>query len=1095
MKPARLVALSGWALTLTAGTALAVDTHDTRLLSQPAVSASHIAFIYDADLWIAEADGSSPRRLTTAEGVESNPAFSPDGSLIAFSGDYDGNVDVYLMPVAGGAPTRLTWHPQDDIVRSFTPDGSAVLFQSQRSVATRRHHHLYLVPIEGGAPRRLPIPTGTEASFSPDGKRIAYVPIAGRFSQWKGYRGGTTSRIWLMDLDDQQVVQVPQPEGRCNDTDPMWVGERVYFASDRDGELNLFSFDPATGAVEPLTHHQGFPVVNASAGAGRIIYEQEGWLHTFDIGSRSETRLRVGVGADLREARGRWAKGAKWVRNLSLAPDGKRVAVEFRGEIVTVPAEKGDPRNITHSPGAHDRSPAWSPDGKQIAYFSDAGGEYGLLVAAQDGTGEPRRYPLTGAGFYGELHWSPDGKHIALQDNSLSLFVLDLASGRLAKVAQEPVYSPMVTLTSRWSDDSRWLAYTLNTAGLFQTVYVYSMEEGRSFAISDGMSEMSEPAFDPNGKYLYMLGSTDAGPVKDWFAQSTTDMPITHTIYAAVLDKEAPSPIPPQSDEVGTEDAKGDDEKAGDKKATEKNEAAAGPTRVRIDFEGLADRIVPLPVTGATLRNLRVGKSGELYYLESRGFAKFEALQAPSELKRFTLEEREPKSLGKDVLAFEISQDKTKVLVSRKEQWVVAELGKELEAGKGQLRIDDVSVRVEPREEWPQIFAEAWRINRDYFYAPNYHGADWPAVRAKYEPFVAHAATRADLERIIRWMASELSVGHSYSREGETIEEPKKVSVGLLGADYEIAEGRYRFAKVYGGLNWTPDLRSPLVTPGVEVQAGEYLLAVNGVDVTPPENLYRRFENTADRQVKITVGPHADGRDSREVTVVPVGNEADLRYRDWVEGNQRKVDAATGGRVAYVHVPDTADRGYQYFRRYFYPQSYKQAIIVDERFNGGGLIADYYIDILRRPFIANWAMRYGRDLVSPRGAIFGPKVMIIDETAGSGGDLLPWMFRKYELGPLVGRRTWGGLVGILGFPVLMDGGGITAPNLAIWSEEGWVVENQGVPPDVEVEQWPAEVNAGRDPQLEKAIELTLDALEKNPPRELTRPDYPVRGLR
>jgi len=1078
---------SGLILVTSVAELRAVDTTDTRLLSQPAISAEHIAFIYDGDLWVAEGSGAGARRQTTAPGVESNPAFSPDGTLIAFSGHYDGNVDVYVMPVDGGTPTRLTWHPQDDIVRGFTPAGD-VLFQSQRSVFTRRHRHLYTVSVEGGQPSRLRVPSGTEASLSPDGSRIAYTPIAGRFRQWKGYRGGTTSRIWLMDLDDYEVQQLPQPEGRCNDTDPMWVGDKVYFNSDREGEFNLFSFDPRTGVVEKLTRHEGFPVLNASSGAGRIIYEQEGWLHTLDPASGTEQRLRVGVGADLREARGRYAKGAEWVRAASLAPDAKRVAVEFRGEIVTVPAEKGDPRNITRSPGAHDRSPAWSPDGQQIAYFSDASGEYALHIAAQDGTGEPRSIGIAGAGFYGEPRWSPDGKHIALQDNSLTLYVLNVEDGKLAKVAQEPVYSPVVTLTSRWSPDSRWLAYTLNAAGLIQTVHVYSLDQGKSFPITDGQSEMSEPVFDPNGKYLYMLGSTDAGPVKDWFAQSSADMPLTHTIYAAVLDAGAPSPLSPQSDEVGEEADEEEDEatgKDGDEKKTE-------APRVRFDFTGLLDRIVPLPVSGATLRNLRVGKSGELYYLESRGHTFFEA---PSELKQFTLEEREPKSLGEEILGFEVSRDHKKVLVRREQRWAIADLGKELEAGKGELPMNGIAVRVEPRAEWPQIFAEAWRINRDYFYATNFHGADWQAVREKYEPFVAHVATRRDLERVTEWMASELSVGHSRTGSGETISAPEEVSVGLLGADYEIADGRFRFRKVYGGLNWTPDLRSPLKTPGVNVQDGEYLMAVGGADLRPPENLFRRFENTAGKQLRITVGPSPDGKGSREVTVVPVESEVALRHRDWVEGNIRRVEEATGGRVAYVHVPNTAERGYEYFKRYFYPQSHKQAIIVDERFNSGGLIADYYIDILRRPFIASWAMRYGKDLVSPRGAIFGPKVMIVDETAGSGGDLLPWMFRKYELGPIVGRRTWGGLVGTLGFPSLMDGGGITAPNLAIWSEDGWVVENEGVPPDVEVEQWPAAVNAGKDPQLEKAVELVLDALERDPPRALVRPEFPVRGPR
>jgi len=1066
------------------GVSHAIDAEDTRMLAQPAISASHIAFIYDADLWVAGRDGSGARRLTTAPGVESRPAFSPDGKLIAFSGHYDGNVDVYVMPVAGGPPDRLTWHPGADIVRGFTPDGR-VLFQSQRSVFTRRHFHLYTVATQGGPAERLPIPTGTKASVSPDGKRIAYTPLGERFGQWKNYRGGTVSRIWLMDLDDYEVQEVPQPEGRCNDTDPMWIGDKVYFSSDRDGEFNIHSFDPSGGGVERLTNHTGFPVLQASAGADSIVYEQAGRLHVLDPNAKQTALLRVGVGADLRESRPRYATGAVWIRGASLSPGAERVALGYRGEIVTLPAEKGDARNLTASTGAHDRSPAWSPDGQQIAYFSDAGGEYALYIAAQDGSGEAQRIDLNGAGYYEDPSWSPDGKHIAFRDNALSISIVAIASGEITKVAEEPVYTPIVTTTTAWSPDSQWLAYTIAPEGLTQTVFLYSIESGESYAVTDGLGEMSEPVFDKDGKYLYMLGSTDAGPVKDWFAQSSADMTMTHTVYAAVLDADAPPPLPPETDEVPQ-----NDEEAGDDEEGEEKQEDTPP--IKVDREGLSERIVALPVNGS-LRNLEVGGAGEIYYLESSG-AGLAAFFGPATLKRFTLEKREAETLGEEIEAFSVSRDGKKLLTvtGGGEQWAINDAG-ELEAGKGALPIDRISVRVDPRAEWKQIFREAWRINRDYFYATNFHGVDWDAMGTKYAAFLEHAATRSDLERIIVWMSSELSVGHSYSGSGETIQDPAEVPVGLLGADLEIADGRYRFKKVFGGLNWNPDLTTPLRTAGVNVKDGEYLLAIQGRDLTADENLYLRFEHSVGRQIELTIGPRPDDKGSRQVQVVPITSERALRHRDWLEGNLRRVDAATDGRVAYVYVPNTADVGHTYFKRYFYPQSHKQAIIVDERFNGGGLVADYYIDILRRPYIAHWAMRYGDDLVTPRGAVFGPKVMIIDETAGSGGDLLPWMFRKFELGPLVGKRTWGGLVGILGFPVLMDGGRVTAPNLAIWTEDGWIVENQGVPPDHDVEQWPVEVNAGRDPQLEKAIEIVLDALEKDPPAAPKRPPFPVRN--
>jgi tricorn protease len=1064
--------------------AMAIDTSDTLLLRDPSISETKIAFVYDQDVWVAARDGSGARRLTTAEGEEINPVLSPDGSLVAFTGNYDGNLDVYVMPSEGGAATRLTWHPEADVVRGFAPDGESVLFQSWRRVHTNRYRDLHTVPVTGGMPTRLPVPHGTKAALSPDGAAIAYTPLWEPFNQWKHYRGGRQSRIWIMNLTDYSVIEVPKPEGGSNDTDPNWIGGTLYFNSDRNGEFNLFSFDPATGNVAQVTDFSDFPVITPRSGTDTIIFEQGGRLHTFDPAAGEATALRVGVGADLRERRARWSSGAEWVRGASVAPGAERTAVEFRGEIVTVPAEKGDPRNLTSSPGVHDRSPAWSTDGESIAWFSDEDGEYGLVIAAQDGSGEPRTYEIPGAGYYDDPKWSPDGGSIAFWDNALAIWILDVESGETTRVAQEPVYAPLLTLSYSWSPDSRWLAYTVNSAGLTQTIHVFDTESGESHQVTDGLAEMSEPAWDPSGDYLYMLGSTDAGPLKDWFSQTNFDAQWEHTIYVATLAEGGPAPLAPESDEVEAgEEENGESEEGGEEEDEE--------LEVTIDFDTLASRIQPLPGETHTLRNLRVGGEGEIYYLETIGRQFFDAWGGSAELKRFKLESRETETLAFGVDSFELTPDGKKLIYRQGPGLFVVDAGK-VETGDGQLPIDSVTVWSDPTAEWPQIFHEAWRINRDYFYDPNFHGADWDAVREKYEPFVEHAATRSDLERIIVWALSELAVGHSYSGRGESIADPKDVTVGLLGADYEESDGRYRFARIYGGLNWTPDLRSPLEVPGVEVTEGEYLLAVGGQEVAAGDNLYRHFENTAGKQVTLTVGPSASGAGSREVVVVPLPDERSLRFRAWIEGNIERVHEETGNRVAYVYVPNTAGAGHEFFKRYFYPQSHMDGIIVDERYNGGGLIADYYIDILRRPFIANWAMRYGEDLPSPRGAILGPKVMLIDETAGSGGDLLPWMFRKYELGPLVGKRTWGGLVGILGFPVLMDGGSVTAPNLAIWTEDGWVVENVGVAPDIEVEQWPVEVNAGRDPQLEKAIEVIMEALETQATPPLERPEFPVR---
>uniref|UniRef100_A0A832I0M1 Tricorn protease homolog n=1 Tax=Eiseniibacteriota bacterium TaxID=2212470 RepID=A0A832I0M1_UNCEI len=1072
---------------LAAAPSRAVDPADTRMLASPALAADRVAFVYDNDLWVAGREGGAARRVTRAAGRETNPAFSPDGRWLAFSAPYDGNVDVYVMPSGGGEARRLTWHPGNDVVRGWTPDGR-VLFSSPREAFNGRLVRLYTVPVEGGPAARVPVPYGFKAALSPDGSRIAYTTSEEAFVQWKRYRGGRAGRIWILRFDDQSVVEVPKPAGGCNDTDPRWSGNALIFNSDRAGEFNLHRFDPATGAVTQLTRLDGFPVLDPSVGPdGAIAFEHGGWIHRLDPGAAEPVRLRIAVSSDLPETRPRLASGGNWVRGASPSPDAKRVALEFRGEIVTVPAEKGDPRVLTASPGAHDRSPAWSPDGRRIAWFSDQGGEYALWIGPQDGRGAAKRYALPGAGFYDEPAWSPDGARIAFRDNSQSVWVFEVASGAATRIAQEPVYSPLNLLSVNWSPDSRWLAYTLQDHGMMRAVHVWSVEHRRSFRVTDGLSEMSDPVFDPNGEYLYVLASTDAGPLKDWFSQISTDMQMKYGVYAVTLRRDGPNPLAPRSDEAAP---KGEPGAAG--KAPAK-EPPARPPVVRIDFERIGDRIVALPVGTGTRRGLAVGASGEIYWLETVGRTAFDAWEGPAELKRFTLEKRETKTIARDVDRFQLAAEGKKVLYRVKDGLFLADAGDELPPGKGALALDRVSVRVEPRAEWAQIFDEAWRLQRDWFYDPGMHGADWPAVREKYRAFLPHLATRHDLDRVLRWMLSELAVGHSYLSPGEYPETPKKVAIGLLGADLAVEHGRWRFTKVFGGLNWNPDLRAPLRTPGVDVRDGEYLLAVEGRDLRPPADPYAPFENAVDRQVRITVGPSPDGRGAREVVVVPVASETNLRYLDWVESNLRLVDERTGGRVAYVHLPNTAEEGHAMFKRYFYPQSHKEAIILDERYNGGGLVADYYIDIMRRPFLSYWAMRYGADLVTPRGAIFGPKVMIADEFAGSGGDFLPWMFKKLGLGPVVGKRTWGGLVGILGFPVLVDGGSVTAPNLAIWTEDGWIVENEGVAPDVEVEQWPKDLNAGRDPQLEKAIELVMEALRSNPPKRPVRPPFPKRA--
>lgn len=1068
-----------------------INPHDTRLMEQPALSQDHIAFIYAHDLWVAHPDGTQPRRLTVDEGEESRPAFSPDGKLIAFSAEYEGNTDVYIVPVEGGIPRRLTWHPYADQVAGFTPDGKQVLFLSSRN-ALVRFPQLFTVPLEGGIPDPLKIPSAFHACYSPDGSQMAYNPNRDSFRQWKHYRGGTQSRIWIIRFNDYSTVEIPKPEEGSNDINPMWIGEVIYFLSDRNGEFNLFSYHTGTQAIEQLTQFDDFPIVSASFHDRTIIFEQAGYLHTYEIGQPGTQKLTVGIATDLLELRPRYVKGDRYIRSAHLSPSGARAVFDFRGEIITAPGDKGDPRNITNTPGVHERFPAWSPNGKWIAYFSDASGENALYLKPQDGRGEGRMIPVEGTGFYAAIHWSPDSKKLTYVDNGRNFYLLDLDSGDIQRIDSDDLYGPgpYRFFHGDWSSDSRWIAYTRLTSTNFQRVYLYSLEDGTSHALTDGLSDATDPVFDRGGKYLYFFASTDAGPVVNWFDMSNTDMEMTRSIYLVTLQEETRSPLAKESDEeegLEAEEANGDQGEtlkgSGKNKKAEEAENVEEENRIDIDLDGIQYRILALPVSAGDYSSLGSPSENQVTYLKRES--------GKRTMRKYDLDERKDEEVA-EIDNYVLSADGKKMLYRKGSQWGISDGGSKPAPDKGVINTGAFEVRIEPLAEWPQIFDEAWRVNRDYFYDPGMHGADWPAMKEKYAQFLPDLATRDDLNRVIMWMCSELGVGHHRVGGGDQLNQPDRVGGGLLGADFEVADNRYRIRKVYEGLNWNPDLRSPLTEPGLNVKAGEYLLAVNGEELTADMNLYRPFENTADKIVYLTVGPRPDGTDSREIQVVPLGSEFSLRFRDWVEGNLKKVHEATDGQVAYVYVPNTAGAGHEYFKRYFFPQADKKAIIIDERYNGGGMVADYYIDILMRPYQAYWNMRYTNDLKTPSASIQGPKVMLIDENAGSGGDLLPWMFRKFNVGTLVGKTTWGGLVGTLGFPELMDGGYVTAPNIAIWTRDGFIVENVGVAPDIEVEQTPAEVIQGHDPQLEKAIEVILEQLEENPPQEPERPPYPVR---
>jgi len=1057
----------------------------TRLLRHPTVSRDLVAFSYAGDLWVVSRDGGQARRLTSTPGVETDPRFSNDGSQIAFTATVAGNTDVYVVSSAGGDPRRLTYHPGIDRVRGWTPDGRSVVFASGRTSAPQQSYfRLWTIGSEGGFPEPLPLPRAFKGTFSPDGRSLAYEEMSMAFipewyetSQWRHYRGGRTQPIRVIHLADSSVEKLPW--NNSNDFDPMWAGNAIYFLSDRNHVVNLFSYRLDTKQLAQLTRHDDFDIMNASAGPDAVVYEQAGYIHLFDLKTGRARRLSIEVKGDCPWARPQFKKVAPMIRNAVLSPSGVRAAFEARGDIFTVPAEKGDYRNLTQSPGAHDRSPAWSPDGTQLAWLSDASGEYQLMIGDQTGITKPRAIPLPSAAFFSSLAWSPDGKHLLFQDNHLNLWTLEVASARATKIDTDTYYDPGRDLDAVWSPDSRWIAFSKSLDNHLRAIFVYSLAEAKAYQLTDGMSDAISPVFDAGGKYLSFLASTNYGPKTGWVEMSSLDRPVRRAIYLVVLSAAEPSPLlPERGDEIAPAPAA-------------KAKPETKPTlNVRLDIDGIGQRILALNIPVGDYSNLVSGAEGTIFYTEP-----VQSGGGPESLRlhRYQLKERAAQPFLEGIRFYALSADKKKLLYQAAgggasgSRWGIVSTERPAKVGDGAINVAQMEMKVDYQAEWAQIFRETWRIQREFFYDPKMHGADWQAIYEKYLPLLPYVGHRSDLGYLIAMTGGELVVGHSYLTGGgdEPSEEP--IPIGLLGADFAVENGRYRIRRIYTGENWNPELRAPLSAPGIQVAEGDYLLEVNGRPLVPPTNLYSLFEGvTKQTLIRVNSTPSLEG--SRLVTVVPVTSEDALRTRAWVEQNRRKVDELSGGRLAYVWLPNTGGPGYTYFTRYYYAQQHKEGAVIDERYNHGGMVADYIVNELDRKLMGYFAMRDGKPSTSPIAGIYGPKVMVINESAGSGGDALPYYFHLRRLGPLVGTRTWGGLVGTVGVPATIDGGGITAPALAFYDLNGkWAVENEGVMPDIEVENTPAEVIKGRDPQLERAVQEAMKLLEQNPVRRVPRP--------
>jgi tricorn protease len=1122
----------------------AQSTNQYALLRKPTVSKTQIAFSYGGDLWVVDRSGGEAKRLTSDVGIEIDPVFSPDGTMIAFTGEYDGNEDVYVVPAAGGIPKRLTTHPDPDQAVGWTRDGKSVLFRSARGAYAARYTQLYTVGLSGGLPKVLPLPMAFEGSYSPDSSHLAYVPFTNFREQWnfyrglKHYRGGTASPVWIATLSDSSVEKVPRKDS--NDSTPMWLGDQVYFLSDRDGPVNLYVYDTKSNRVNAALASNGVDIKSASAGPDAIVYEQFGSIHLFDPATGKEHTVPIQVSGDFPAVRPHYVKVGDKIANANISPTGARAVFEAHGEILTVPVEHGDIRNLTNTVGAAERDPAWSPDGKWIAYFSDESGEYALHVRQQDGLGEVKKIKLGNPpSFYYSPSWSPDSKTIVYSDKRLNLWYVDIEAGKPVHIDTNPYdQGPGSGFDPVWSPDSRWIAYTRQLDSSLRAVFVYGLEDKTAHQVTDGLSDSASATFDRNGKYLYFFASTDNGPAIA-SSMGAYKVPVTRSAYVVVLQKDRRSPLAPQSDEekvapdksaakalADTDECKPESEgKPSGEAAAEKSDHGGEKTaadkkdkepkeipEVKIDFGNISQRILALPIPARNYDRLLAGKTHLLYLLE--GAIVNDSGPVGRIVHKFDVCTRKTDKLLDNIGGFFISANGEKALYEQLPAWnpmippgggepphgtwaikPVDALGKPAEPGKpdGTLHLESMQVYTDPRAEWQQMFHEMGRIERDFFYDPNLHGADLKALMALYQPYVDNAMSRADLNYIFAEMLGEITAQHIYVFGGDR-PEVKHVNVGLLGADYIIDHDRYRFAKVYFGENWNPGLRAPLTEPGVNVREGEYVLAVDGREVRSSDEIYSFFLERAEKAVQLKVGPGPDpsGKDARIVTVVPIADEHTLRQREWIEANRQKVEELSGGKLSYVYVPDTAVNGYTYFNRYYFAQNAKQGVVIDERFNGGGWIADYIVDWLKRPLLMVGMTREGKDETIPR-VVFGPKVMLINEHAGSGGDALPWMFRKLGTGPLIGTRTWGGLIGIGGYPPLMDGGEVTAPREGLYNPDTgeFDVENKGVSPDIEVDLDPALWRQGHDPQLEKGVEVALQELKEHPVPPIKRPKYPV----
>jgi len=1103
-----------------AGEEGAVHAPHAGMLRFPDVGRSQIVFVYANDLWLVPRDGGTATPLASPEGAERFPRFSPDDKHIAFVGNYDGDTDLYTLPVGGGIPQRVTHHPSNEVLCDWLPD-DGLLFATNGFAGLPRQSQLYSVATEGGIPEKLPVPYGANGSVSADGTWLAYTPHSRDSRTWKRYRGGMATDIWLFNLRDHSARRITDWEG--TDSQPMWHGDTVYYLSDEgpDHRLNIWSFDTNTDRRQQVTRMAEFdvkwPAVGPGPnGTGEIVFQNGSELMLLDLATAQVRTVHVVIPGARPKLRPQSVDASENIQAREISATGQRVVVSARGDIWTIPARHGTPRNLTATSGVAERDPYWSPDGRWIAYFSDESGEYELYVMRSDGKGEPRKLTEGGEGYLYTPHWSPDSKRIVYADKTGAIFLTGVESGDTKLIDREPWGRPVGV---NWSQDANWLAYTKGGDNRQNSIWLYNVSENTKHQVTAGMFNDQMPVFDREGDFLYFVSNREFSSPMYEDVGTTFIYARTERLYAVPLRDDVASPWTPESDEEkwdddengksgdshngdedGGDDDDGDDDD-GDERDDEdsKDEGDDGndkkdekPEPLEIDLEGFEHRAIEVPVDRGTFAGLAVNDKGHLIYVRvpSRGGPGDPSIKLldPSD------EKKKEKTVMDDARAVAISADGKKLLVMKNGKMAVVD-AKPKQKMEHALSTKHMLVEIEPRAEWRQIFHEAWRVERDFFYDPNMHGVDWNGMREHYAGMLDDCASREDVQYVIGELIAELNVGHAYARGGGDSEDPERIPVGMLGCDFTLDNGAFRIDKIYEGGVWDVAARGPLSQPNVGVNEGDYLLAVNGAPLEASEDPWAALQGLAGATVTITVSDKPTlHEDARELIVKLLRSERELRFRHWIEAKRAYVDEKSGGKVGYIYVTNTSINGQNDLFRQFYGQRHKAALIVDDRWNGGGQIPTRFVELLNRPVANYWARRDGRDWPWPPDAHFGPKCMLINGLAGSGGDYFPWWFREAGVGPLIGMRTWGGLVGISGNPRFIDGGGVTAPTFAFYETDGtWGIEGHGVEPDYEVVDDPSQMVDGGDPQLDKAIGLMLEQVRKNPYDKPARPSYPDRS--